>query len=700
MPIYTDCPCNDGAMPPGPSLLSSLGVNPKITKAIDAATRDWLDKHPEATTTVEDDSITNLKLKDGSVNSRTIEDESVTTDDIADLAVTTSKIADNAVNALKVASSAADGLRTMSTTQPGVAKVGAGLAIDNGFLELDGNGDIATAVRTWLNAHPEATTTVQDNSITDQKLADDQVLYTIAAAADAAAGAKNLMKRVAIGDEVSLTFDDGFSGTANSDITASPQWIHSQMIPVSIDEVFTFVNLMPDILRFVIRGYDSSGTFVSGPTTILNDKLEATSESTSGWSNALNGVHDNSVVTFRVRTQTVTHMCINVQRVNLTPSVTPLNYDATIKDMAKHACFLLRGPISVGQDVIDTQWGEISALDPFVIDTTEKTIAHGTYTIRYGKKRINNPAIDISGLDISAHQHFVFDTTDSTIKMMSTAALQNSIRRYVILGWNWPANSVYPNGYYYLHGVRTYVNGCLLPDYDLSTRNRLGGKKAVLFGDSICQGQRGARYENTPYNLELFVEHDLGMPCDNEGIGGTGYRMRHSSTDDNLSDVMKGYDFTNCGLIVLFAGTNDWGNGVPLGSVSDAASDDTAASFCAWVRYTIEYAFSQAPTAMMAIVTPIFRSYHGSGTVGDAYKIPNQDGHTLGEYTDALVEIAKDYNVPVLNSQEHSAINKLNYHNLLTHEPSGGITERYIHPNNTGYIAMNTKIVRFLGTVI
>lgn len=175
MPIYTNDLCDDGFFPMEPSLRSSIGIGPKVTKAIDTATKDWLDNHPEATTTVEDDSITNVKLKDGSVNSRTIEDESITTDDIADLAVTTSKIADNAVTATKIASTAADGLRTMSTTQLGVAKVGAGLAMNGQALELDGNGDIATAVTSWLNAHPEATTTVENGSISTSKLADASV---------------------------------------------------------------------------------------------------------------------------------------------------------------------------------------------------------------------------------------------------------------------------------------------------------------------------------------------------------------------------------------------------------------------------------------------------------------------------------------------------------------------------------------------
>lgn len=154
MPIYTDDPCNE-VVPFGTPLYSSLGVNPKITKTIDAATRDWLDEHPEATTTVQDGSITTPKLAD----------DAVTTPKIANGSITNDKLAD-------------DALPTMGTLTRGVAKVGAGLAMNGDSLELDGSGDIAAAVTSWLNAHPEATTTVQDGSITTDKLADRSVILS------------------------------------------------------------------------------------------------------------------------------------------------------------------------------------------------------------------------------------------------------------------------------------------------------------------------------------------------------------------------------------------------------------------------------------------------------------------------------------------------------------------------------------------
>jgi hypothetical protein len=186
MPIYNDAMDDGVIIPRQTPLMSSIGIGPKVTRAIDGATKEWLDEHPEATTTVMDGSVTTPKLADnsvtndkmadgsvdhdnlvsGSVRSDTIEDGSVTTPKLANDAVTTPKIADNAITYAKINSST---IPTMTTDMRGIAKVGAGLAINGDAIELDGTGDIATAVQSWLDAHPEATTTVEDGSLTPEK---------------------------------------------------------------------------------------------------------------------------------------------------------------------------------------------------------------------------------------------------------------------------------------------------------------------------------------------------------------------------------------------------------------------------------------------------------------------------------------------------------------------------------------------------
>ena len=66
---------------------------PHLHEVVAQATEDWLDDHPEATTTVEDDSITTIKIKG----------EAVTHDKIEDYCIDSTKIDHNAVTSWHIA---------------------------------------------------------------------------------------------------------------------------------------------------------------------------------------------------------------------------------------------------------------------------------------------------------------------------------------------------------------------------------------------------------------------------------------------------------------------------------------------------------------------------------------------------------------------------------------------------------------------
>jgi len=68
---------------------------PKIIEAVD----NWLDEHPEATTTVEDGAVTTAKLYDEAVTTAKIDDEAVTTGKVADGAITDDKLASAGIKA-------------------------------------------------------------------------------------------------------------------------------------------------------------------------------------------------------------------------------------------------------------------------------------------------------------------------------------------------------------------------------------------------------------------------------------------------------------------------------------------------------------------------------------------------------------------------------------------------------------------------
>lgn len=112
-----------------PSATKGMSEGQRYDDEIIATVNAWLDEHPEATTTVEDDSLTTAKLKDkqitepkladDAVSTRTIADANVTTEKLADLSVTTPKLANVSVTTPKIA----DGAVTSEKLSSDVFKV-------------------------------------------------------------------------------------------------------------------------------------------------------------------------------------------------------------------------------------------------------------------------------------------------------------------------------------------------------------------------------------------------------------------------------------------------------------------------------------------------------------------------------------------------------------------------------------------------
>jgi len=107
-----------------PSATAGKSEGQRYDDEIAAVVRQWLDDHPEATTTVVDDSLTTDKFKDRQVTEPKLADGSVSTRTIVDGAVTTAKMDDGSVTEAKLAagsvatSKLADGAVTMDKLDP------------------------------------------------------------------------------------------------------------------------------------------------------------------------------------------------------------------------------------------------------------------------------------------------------------------------------------------------------------------------------------------------------------------------------------------------------------------------------------------------------------------------------------------------------------------------------------------------------
>ena len=669
MPIYTSDPCDDGFFPVEPSLRSSIGIGPKVTKAIDDATRGWLDEHPEATTTVEDDSLTNVKFKDGSVNSRVIENESITTDDIADLAVTTPKIADNAVTAAKIASAAVDGLRTMSTTQPGVAKVGAGLAMNDGAIELDGSGDIATAVTSWLNAHPEATTTVQDGSITSKKLRTGAVN----GATVANDISEYLLQTGNLFDYRSITpglvLDNGSISTSSSNS-------HSDYIPVKAEKTY----IMTYVQSTAGGLYDEEKNFVTYFTKVsgLTDNYE--------WTSPIDGY-------------------IRINIVNTTAVNFVVSAGTTLKSYPPYGHTVLREDTLLNME-------QFNDIDNFLqVESGNLFDAETVSEVGY--------YIDNSGNITPFTNHVYSDYIPVKVGVLYTAtALLSSPggfydenKEYVSVIRR-SGNTFTPN----INGfVRINIQASTINTYAFSVGDtakqyppvgkkisnelivdvsqvhgfpeivsRWAGKKIVVFGDSRTwyDGQNYGPSTKSEWRGNVCVGYQeqlrelLGCEVVSRGTSG--------ATSAQICTSIRAYDFSDADAVFLEGGVNDYvkQSQVTIGSIQPIGSTfDTSTVYGAW-QSAVEYILTNYPSTIIYMDVPAI-AWTANGVF--PYDIAKIKG-----------EVAELYNIPCLDLYKDGGINEVNRDYWYVDDVSQ--TNWRLHFNDYGNALLGSKMAGFINS--
>ena len=134
----------------------------------------YLDAHPEATTTVQDRAISTEKLGNKAVTTLKLGEKAVTTQKMADNAVTTVKLSDGAVTDAKLATQKVNqplfsGVPTNGTSGQVLRTLGDGTT-EWATVGLPSEAQTSAALSEWLEDHPDVTTTVQNNSITLDKL--------------------------------------------------------------------------------------------------------------------------------------------------------------------------------------------------------------------------------------------------------------------------------------------------------------------------------------------------------------------------------------------------------------------------------------------------------------------------------------------------------------------------------------------------
>ncbi|PJN91138.1 SGNH/GDSL hydrolase family protein [Bacillus sp. mrc49] len=194
--------------------------------------------------------------------------------------------------------------------------------------------------------------------------------------------------------------------------------------------------------------------------------------------------------------------------------------------------------------------------------------------------------------------------------------------------------------------------------WEIESGYTMEGLKWIGLGDSIALQvlPSVAKYLKTTVNNQAKG----GSACSNrEGINDTLYGPYESSAFWKISSTI---DFTSYDLVTCTYGGNDFGSGVPLGTL-DSTDPKTFAG--AW-NTGLKNITNSNPQIAIVMFSPTFRDYAIS---------PNRNGDTFDQFLDMMEAIAKNWRIPLGNAGKLSGVNK---HNVVQ------LTSDGIHPNTIG----------------
>lgn len=168
--------------------------------------------------------------------------------------------------------------------------------------------------------------------------------------------------------------------------------------------------------------------------------------------------------------------------------------------------------------------------------------------------------------------------------------------------------------------------------------------KLVVLGDSIAVGTYTGEKDKCPMSKaktfgEILKEKAGFSEFENCAVNGITY-SKALGRNPEFCVIEQEKRASECDMLLISAGTNDFGIGVKLGDESD--EDDV--SFCGAVEVVFNAIASKRKNTRVVIVTPYTR-YNGE---------VNKEGASLSEFRTVLANKAKKYGFTVVDGDKIS----------------------------------------------
>lgn len=226
--------------------------------------------------------------------------------------------------------------------------------------------------------------------------------------------------------------------------------------------------------------------------------------------------------------------------------------------------------------------------------------------------------------------------------------------------------------------------------------NQWKGKKVAFLGDSITD----KNHIGTTKCYWEYLAEMLGLEAFSYGINGNQMDGLLGQAENLLKEQGDAID-----AIIVFAGTNDYNAGIPLGDWYEAEyrevpladgktgsrryrkpvmSNDT---FRGRINRLMNYLKTNFPSKQIIVLTPLHRGFaqFGAQNVQPEEAYPNRIGVYVDEYVQVLKEAGNVWAVPVIDLNSISGLYPMNDAHVRYFHQSD--TDR-LHPNAEGHRRM------------
>lgn len=193
-----------------------------------------------------------------------------------------------------------------------------------------------------------------------------------------------------------------------------------------------------------------------------------------------------------------------------------------------------------------------------------------------------------------------------------------------------------------------------------SSLNRLLGKTAVTFGDSITwydghpyHGLDGSKEEGVIAKGYQSYMRELGMIVDNKGYDG-------HHLPDIVNDKILPTDFTDYEYATITSGANDSRYDIPVGEIEPIGQNHGTSTFIGALQTGIEHILTSNPQTKIVLMTPIRGwIYYPEGYPPAIRPSKSGDGVVEEKYAIAIKEVGKFYGIPVCDWYNLVTVNEL-----------------------------------------